>query len=73
MKLLKVFIDFWGTHLLNLFTAKTHLCMFPHTKLKPTIEREQITQTKNEEQRNAGKLLQNTQQTPTTPHVLEAQ
>lgn len=73
MKLLTVFIDFWGTHLLNLFTAKTHLCMFPHTKLKPTIEREQITLTKNEEQRNAGKLLQNTQQTPTTPHMLEAQ
>lgn len=71
--MLTVFIDFWGTHLINLFTAKPHLCMFPHTKLKPTIEREQITLTKNEEQRNAGKLLQNTQQTPTTPHVLEAQ
>lgn len=70
MKLLTVFIDFWGTHLLNLFTAKTHLCMFPHTKLKPTIEREQITPTKNEEQQ---KLLQNTQQTPNTPHVLESQ
>lgn len=47
--------------------------MFPHTKLKPTIEREQITLTKNDEQQNAGKLLQNTQQTPTTPHMLEAQ
>lgn len=43
--------------------------MFPHTKLKPTNEREQITQTKNEEQQNTGKLYYKTRNKPRLHHT----